>query len=364
MPPTNGSGPDHRGDDGGARKVVLAGKLDGQSSKPTPTKVKSWRDVLPVHPAANLFPLMSPDELRALGEDIKAHGLTSPIVLWSPKRRSGKTFLLDGRNRLDALERLGCQIVGEWGLELEASLGVDYTWPIYGKGGLAESDGFCESGYDGNCDPYAFVISANIHRRHLTAEQKRELIAKLIKATPEKSNRQIAETVKVDHKTVASVRAEKEATGEIPQLTKTVGKDGKARQQPARKARQQPNYEPVDAAQAAAMRDAEERRAEKAAEESRNSLAYWYFAADDDTRNLFMRVNGLRSIDDDRDDIGKDSNGESVRKDARIAELEADKRRLEIENLALKSEVEELKARLATDGDGLGIPGFLRRVAP
>jgi hypothetical protein len=55
-----------------------------------------------------------------------------------------------------------------------------------------------------------------------------------LKATPEKSNRQIAETAKVDHKTVASVRAEKQATGEIPQLTKTTGKDGKQRKSPTK----------------------------------------------------------------------------------------------------------------------------------
>jgi hypothetical protein len=55
------------------------------------------------------------------------------------------------------------------------------------------------------------------------------VIGNLLKATPEKSNRQIAETVKADHKTVASVRGEKESTGEIPQLAETVGKDHKAR---------------------------------------------------------------------------------------------------------------------------------------
>jgi hypothetical protein len=27
-----------------------------------------WRDHLPIYPAADLFPLMDPDELRALGE--------------------------------------------------------------------------------------------------------------------------------------------------------------------------------------------------------------------------------------------------------------------------------------------------------
>jgi hypothetical protein len=38
---------------------------------------KSWRDVLPIHPAAELFPLMSPGELRALGEDIKTKSCTN-----------------------------------------------------------------------------------------------------------------------------------------------------------------------------------------------------------------------------------------------------------------------------------------------
>jgi ParB-like chromosome segregation protein Spo0J len=36
-------------------------------------------------------------------------------------------------------------------------------------------------------DPVAFVISANIQRRHLTSAQKRELIAKLLQLDPTKS---------------------------------------------------------------------------------------------------------------------------------------------------------------------------------
>ena len=39
------------------------------------TEPKSWRDVIKVHPATDLFPMMSPDELKALGEDIRQNGL-------------------------------------------------------------------------------------------------------------------------------------------------------------------------------------------------------------------------------------------------------------------------------------------------
>jgi hypothetical protein len=82
---------------------------------------------------------------------------------------------------------------------------------------------------DKTFDPYARVLSLNIRRRHLTAEQKRVLIANVLKAKPETSNVQIARQVKVDDKTVANVRTGLEATSEIPRLEKTVGKDGKER---------------------------------------------------------------------------------------------------------------------------------------
>ena len=40
-------------------------------------------------------------------------------------------------------------------------------------------------------DPFEWVISANIHRRHLTAEQKRDIIAAVLKAQPENLDRSI-----------------------------------------------------------------------------------------------------------------------------------------------------------------------------
>ena len=69
----------------------------------------------------------------------------------------------------------------------------------------------------------------HIHRRHLTTRQKHDIIATLLKATPDQSNRQIAESVKVSHHTVGDVRAKLESTGQIAQLDRTVGKDKKAR---------------------------------------------------------------------------------------------------------------------------------------
>src|SRR5947199_9615571 len=60
----------------------------------------NWRAHPPVHSAAELFPLMSEAELKELAEDIEAHGLLEPIILFAT---GSQAILLDGRNRLDAL---------------------------------------------------------------------------------------------------------------------------------------------------------------------------------------------------------------------------------------------------------------------
>src|SRR5262249_49245573 len=93
---------------------------------------------------------------------------------------------------------------------------------------------------------HAYVISKNIHRRHLTAEQKREIVADLLKAQPEKSNNAIAKVAKVDDKTVAKVRRDLEATSEIPKLMKTVGAEGKARKQPTKKPVEKVEAKPLE----------------------------------------------------------------------------------------------------------------------
>jgi len=80
-----------------------------------------WRDVLPIHPAADLFPRMSPEELRELGEDIKKCGLNNPIVLWEAEKNA-PPLLLDGRNRLGAMEAVGLPVLGKEGKWLDWSI--------------------------------------------------------------------------------------------------------------------------------------------------------------------------------------------------------------------------------------------------
>ncbi len=208
---------------------------------------RSWRDVVAIHPAAELFPLMPEAELKTLGEDIKKRGLTASITLWAVgDNETHEEFqLLDGRNRLDAMELVGLQTIEQdedkkWKIKhwlcnrsqlpgIRAGATVVYLYE-YRKGYIPlESKEFRER----DIDPYEYVLSVNIHRRHLTSEQKRELIAKLLKAAPEKSDRAIGKMAKADKNTVASVRSEKEARGEIHHVeTRT---DTRGRKSPARK---------------------------------------------------------------------------------------------------------------------------------
>jgi hypothetical protein len=187
----------------------------------------NWRKHLKVHPAAELFPLMTEDELRELGEDIKKNGLRSPIVMHRGK-------VLDGRNRLDAMELVGIAFT-----IIREPLHLEYHAGAANSSIIEDCDG----------DPYNFVLSANLYRRHLTSEQKRELINKVLKARPEQSDRQIAKQVKADDKTVAKVRSELEARSEIPNVK--IRTDAKGRKQPSTKPKKPAPPPPVPAAKRA-----------------------------------------------------------------------------------------------------------------
>jgi hypothetical protein len=196
------------------------------------TNKPSWRDLMPVHPAADIFPMLDDASLVALGNDIVANGLITPITVMGDDRGENPV-LLDGRNRLAALERVGVRLR----LQEPTRGRRPKDAPTYRTYTLIADDGAlnCDCGmrdaldFTLTEDPVAYIASANLHRRHLDAETKRRLVANLLKESPERSDRQTADIAKVDHKTVGSVRREMEATGELPQLTKRRGKDGKAR---------------------------------------------------------------------------------------------------------------------------------------
>jgi len=178
------------------------------------------------------------DDLAELGKNIRDRGgLLQKLVFY-------KGELLDGRNRLEALEHPDAPLNG-----MDARDAAEHLDP--------------------SIDPYEYVISANLHRRHLTGEQKRELIDKVLKAKPEASDSQIAKQTKTSDKTVAKRRRKLESTSEIPRLEKTVGKDGKKRGRPPMRKAGPPRHPQPDAAAPRVAGseevDIEQRRAEYAA---------------------------------------------------------------------------------------------------
>jgi hypothetical protein len=201
----------------------------------------NWRDHLKVHPAADLFPLMSGAELKELAGDIRRNGLQTAIVLWAASKDDPHWLLVDGRNRLDALALSGSLAIDDEG----------QLCRVMPDGELSHISGIGHHHHP-PCDPYAHAVSLNIHRRHLTAEDKRDLIAKLLKASPEKSDRSIAKLAKTSPTTVGAVRS----TVQSGQLEKRIGADGKARAQPAHR-------EKIRRAEATKLKRAAEMRKER-----------------------------------------------------------------------------------------------------
>ena len=181
-------------------------------------KLPSWRDVLKVHPAANLFPMMAADELKALGEDIKQRGLTSPIAINASQYGGDWDYrLLDGRNRLDAMERAG----------------IAFTLVLKDGQCIIEGNRFFPPAIVVETDLVAYVISANVHRRHLTAQQKLDLLDKAMKAHPSLSSRRIAKMVGVAPTTATKSRRKLEASGDVSTVDTSI--DTKGRKQPTKK---------------------------------------------------------------------------------------------------------------------------------
>ena len=118
---------------------------------------------LDIHPAANLFPMLSKAELQNLADDIKKNGLVEPILRY-------KGQILDGRNRLAACE-------------------LAVVKPRFEE-------------WKGEGSPIPLNMSLNLHRRHLNESQRSMVAAKL------------KEHLQKEDKNRANLRTSKKATKE------------------------------------------------------------------------------------------------------------------------------------------------------
>jgi ParB-like chromosome segregation protein Spo0J len=105
-----------------------------------------------VHPAAEIFPMMDDQSYAELREDIRKNGQQKWLVLWQGK-------LIDGRNRLKACLELGIEPQ--------------------------------DSEIPDEADPFDYVLSANLHRRHLTDSQRALVAAKLAKLKAGRPSKEI-----------------------------------------------------------------------------------------------------------------------------------------------------------------------------
>lgn len=141
-----------------------------------------------------VMPRLTAEEYADLEASILAHGVQVPIVV------DADGEVIDGHHRL----------------EIAQANGLDC--PEIVRDDLTTDD-----------EKIALALTLNVHRRHLTREQRRDLIRISLRAAPDLSDRQHAEMTGADHKTVGSVRNDMQATGEIPQSDRRTGADGRER---------------------------------------------------------------------------------------------------------------------------------------
>jgi hypothetical protein len=127
----------------------------------------SWRDDFKVHPAADVFPMMDDADLAKLAENIKANKLSVPVTFFVPERTIGGDLeylkangvLADGRNRLEALERVGIEF------------GPCMVETVHLPDAASQA---------------AFIIGRNVRRRHMTKEQIADALVAIAKLEEDK----------------------------------------------------------------------------------------------------------------------------------------------------------------------------------
>jgi ParB-like chromosome segregation protein Spo0J len=102
----------------------------------------SVNPVYPIHPAAEIFPMMGDEEFAEFKKDVETYGVKEFGTLYRGQ-------VLDGRNRYKACQELGIEMT------------------------------FCEIEDTKDFDPVAYALSHNLHRRHLTESQRAMVAGKL-----------------------------------------------------------------------------------------------------------------------------------------------------------------------------------------
>ena len=129
------------------------------SKTPLEQLASRWRAIYKVHPTAALFPPLKPEPLRELASHIKAHGLSDKVRLWTDSE--GNIWVIDGLNRLDALDMIG--------ITPDSSTWADYIEMLD-----------CEA----EEIPH-LIVGWNIQRRHLKEKEKVQLAVTALKAGEE-----------------------------------------------------------------------------------------------------------------------------------------------------------------------------------
>ncbi len=143
--------------------------------------------------AQHLMPISEADRDN-LKKDIEKNGMRHPVIAY---RKDGGYHILAGWNRREIAIELNMPLVAVQIIE-------------------------------GTPEEYkSFVITENLSRRHLTTEQKRELIQHLLKQDPSQSNRTIAKKTGTSKDTVNTLRGKLETGGEISHVKSVKGSDGK-----------------------------------------------------------------------------------------------------------------------------------------
>jgi len=132
------------------------------------------------HERSSIFPLIEGEDFESLVEDIRKFGQLEEGALFKGK-------ILDGRNRYRA-----CKIL---------------NIPFRAKE------------YSGKMEPLDYIISQNLHRRHLNIAQRSEIGLLLLEEEEKKAKKRYDETVgrpkKIDNKVIIDFKKEKEPSSVV-----------------------------------------------------------------------------------------------------------------------------------------------------